>query len=106
MRPCFAQSGKRVLVLGLGRTGVATARALVAGGASVSVWDDSNPQVVEGAAPHDPVALGLAGFDLLVMSPGHYQFKDYLVVGLPLIILMWIVFTIVAPYYFRMTGLL
>ncbi|NHK27575.1 TRAP transporter large permease subunit [Parvularcula flava] len=44
--------------------------------------------------------------NLLVMSPGHYQFKDYLVVGLPLILLMWIVFSFVAPYYFRMTGLL
>ena len=38
--------------------------------------------------------------NLLVMTPGHYKFRDYLVVGGPLILLIWIVYTAVAPYYF------
>lgn len=38
--------------------------------------------------------------NLLVMTPGHYKFKDFLVVGGPLIILLWIVYTAVAPFYY------
>jgi len=38
--------------------------------------------------------------NLLVMTPGHYKFKDFLTVGGPLIILMWVVYTIAAPIYF------
>ena len=44
--------------------------------------------------------------NLLVMSPGHYRFRDYLIVGLPLIVLMWIAYSFLAPIYFRMAGLL
>ena len=58
------------MVLGLGRTGQATARALVAGGAQVSVWDDGNPAAVDGTALYNPAEHGLAGFDALIMSPG------------------------------------
>ena len=38
--------------------------------------------------------------NLLVMSPGHYQFKDFIKVGGPLILVIWIVYTIIAPFYF------
>lgn len=38
--------------------------------------------------------------NLLVMAPGHYKFSDYLKAGLPLIGLIWIVFSIVAPWYY------
>ncbi len=38
--------------------------------------------------------------NLLVMTPGHYKFGDFMRVGGPLIILIWIVYSIVAPYYF------
>jgi di/tricarboxylate transporter len=38
--------------------------------------------------------------NLLVMTPGHYKFKDFLIVGGPLIILLWLVFSAVAPFYF------
>ncbi|MHA7873008.1 MAG: SLC13 family permease, partial [Hyphococcus sp.] len=38
--------------------------------------------------------------NLLVMTPGHYKFRDFLVVGGPLIILVWLVYTAVAPFYF------
>ena len=36
-----AKAGRKVAVLGLGRSGLATARALVAGGAEALLWDDS-----------------------------------------------------------------
>ena len=38
--------------------------------------------------------------NLLVMTPGHYKFRDFLTVGGPLIIILWIVYTIAAPFYF------
>tara|TARA_R110002073_G_scaffold331244_1_gene515885 strand:+ start:4202 stop:5626 length:1425 start_codon:yes stop_codon:yes gene_type:complete len=41
MIPVHAFKGRRVAVFGLGRTGLATINALLAGGAEVSAWDDS-----------------------------------------------------------------
>ncbi len=41
MIPVQGYQGKKVAVLGLGRSGLATARALVAGGAEALLWDDS-----------------------------------------------------------------
>ena len=38
--------------------------------------------------------------NLLVMTPGHYKFRDYLTVGGPLIILLWIVYTATAAFMF------
>lgn len=38
--------------------------------------------------------------NLLVMGPGQYNFSDYLRSGTPLVIILWIAFTIVAPIYF------
>ena len=38
--------------------------------------------------------------NLLVMGPGHYRFSDYMRYGGPLVILIWIVFTLVAPWRF------
>ncbi len=40
--------------------------------------------------------------NLLVMTPGHYKYRDFMVVGGPLIILLWLVYTVVAPYYFNL----
>lgn len=42
--------------------------------------------------------------NLLVMTPGHYQFKDYMRVGGPLIIVIWIAYSIAAPIYFHSIG--
>lgn len=42
--------------------------------------------------------------NLLVMSPGHYRFVDFMRVGIPLIIVIWIVYSFVAPAYFSATG--
>jgi len=38
--------------------------------------------------------------NLLVMGAGHYRFRDYFFVGTPLVIIVWIVFCIVAPWYY------
>lgn len=44
--------------------------------------------------------------NLLVMGPGHYRFGDFIRAGVPLTILLWITYTLVAPFYFRAIGLL
>jgi di/tricarboxylate transporter len=38
--------------------------------------------------------------NLLVMGPGHYQFGDYVKAGTPLVIILWVVFSLFAPWYF------
>jgi len=38
--------------------------------------------------------------NLLVMAPGHYKFSDFLRFGGPLVLLLWAVFTITAPWMF------
>jgi len=37
---------------------------------------------------------------LLVMGPGHYTFSDFVKGGAPLVVFMWVVFTLVAPWYY------
>ncbi|MCQ8185691.1 SLC13 family permease [Parvularcula maris] len=44
--------------------------------------------------------------NLLVMGPGHYRFRDFITVGVPLTVLLWLVYTLVAPVYFKAAGLL
>lgn len=38
--------------------------------------------------------------NLLVMGPGHYRFSDFLKVGIPLILLLWVVYIGIAKYYY------
>lgn len=38
--------------------------------------------------------------NLLVMGPGHHKFSDFIRSGLPLALLMWITYTLFAPWYF------
>jgi di/tricarboxylate transporter len=38
--------------------------------------------------------------NMLVMGPGHYRFRDYVVGGIPLVLLMWLVFSLVGPWYY------
>jgi di/tricarboxylate transporter len=38
--------------------------------------------------------------NLLVMGPGHYRFIDFVKGGLPLVLLMWLTFMLVAPTFF------
>ncbi len=66
--------GKRVAVFGLARTGLAAARALVAGGAEVALWDDSATSRANATAEGLPVVdlhhADWSGFDALLLSPG------------------------------------
>jgi di/tricarboxylate transporter len=38
--------------------------------------------------------------NLLVMAPGHYRFVDFLFAGTPLVILMWLTYSLVGPWYY------
>lgn len=38
--------------------------------------------------------------NLLVLAPGNYKFADFLKVGVPLILLLWISYTLFAPWYY------
>ncbi len=38
--------------------------------------------------------------NLLVMGPGHYRFMDFVVVGLPLLIIVWLAFSLFVPWYY------
>ena len=74
MTPATAFKGKRVAVFGLGGSGLATVRSLVAGGADVTAFDDSAASVekarAEGLPTGDLREADFAGFDSLVLAPG------------------------------------
>ena len=55
MTPVATSAGRRVALFGLGGSGLSTLRALVAGGAEVAAWDDSE------AARAKAAAAGCAG---------------------------------------------
>jgi di/tricarboxylate transporter len=38
--------------------------------------------------------------NLLVMGPGHYTFADFIRAGSPLVVLMWVTFTLIAPWVY------
>jgi di/tricarboxylate transporter len=40
--------------------------------------------------------------NLLVMGPGHYRFSDFVKAGAPLAIILWIVFSLFAPWYYAL----
>lgn len=39
--------------------------------------------------------------NLLVLGPGRYRFSDYLKTGIPLILILWLTFSILAPLYYK-----
>jgi len=72
--PASSYSGKRVSLFGLGGSGIATAHALIAGGADILAWDD-NPDSVAKAAAAGIATGDLRGadwsrFSAFVLSPG------------------------------------
>ncbi|TCD15245.1 UDP-N-acetylmuramoyl-L-alanine--D-glutamate ligase [Oricola cellulosilytica] len=74
MIPVSVGEGKHIALFGLGESGLATARALVAGGADVTCWDD-NPESVavaarEGLATRDLRELNWRMIDSLILAPG------------------------------------
>ena len=67
-------AGQNVIVLGLGRTGKAAARAIQAGGGNVYAWDDNSLLRTEARNADiqvmDPLRLDWKTIAVLVMSPG------------------------------------
>ncbi|MBZ9978527.1 UDP-N-acetylmuramoyl-L-alanine--D-glutamate ligase [Mesorhizobium sp. BR-1-1-10] len=74
MIPAASFAGKRVSLFGLGGSGIATARALIEGGAEVLAWDDNPGSVAKaaatGIATGDLRGADWAGFSAFVLSPG------------------------------------
>lgn len=74
MIPVTTFSGKKVALFGLGGSGLATAQALVAGGAIVTAWDDNPDSVAKAAAAGigtgDLHQANWADFSAFVLSPG------------------------------------
>ncbi len=75
MIPITIYQGKKVAVFGLGGSGLATLKALVAGGAEVIAWDDNeagraNAAELDGVEICDLNAIDWAGLEAFVLSPG------------------------------------
>lgn len=74
MIPATTFRQRKVALFGLGGSGVATARALIAGGAEVIAWDDNPDSVArargEGIEVADLSRLDWSGFAACVLSPG------------------------------------
>lgn len=74
MTPISIFSMRNVAVFGLGGSGIATARALIFGGAAVSAWDDSPSarQVAQNAGITliDLTRADFHSFDALILAPG------------------------------------
>src|SRR5215475_13580073 len=67
-------AGKTAAVFGMGISGLAAARSLLAGGARVSVWDDSDrgreAAKAAGLPLCDLASASWRGIDTLVLAPG------------------------------------
>jgi UDP-N-acetylmuramoylalanine--D-glutamate ligase len=64
---------RKFAILGLARSGLSAARALVAGGAEVLAWDNdegARAKVADIATIADPLLSDLTGYDAIVVSPG------------------------------------
>lgn len=74
MIPVTTAKGKRIALFGLGGSGLATARALAAGGADITCWDDNPDSVAkakaEGLPTGDLHGFDWASADSLVLAPG------------------------------------
>lgn len=40
--------------------------------------------------------------NLLVMGPGHYRFADFIRAGTPLVVIIWLTFSLLAPWYYQL----
>ena len=74
MIPVRGFEGRKVAVFGLGRTGLTAARALMAGGAEVALWDDGakgrEAALAEGLPLTDISGADWSQFAALMLSPG------------------------------------
>ena len=74
MIPTRRYSGERVVVMGLGKSGLSAARSLRSSGAGVEVWDDKPTSLAactaNGFAAFDGAGMNLEGVRALIWSPG------------------------------------
>ncbi|SFL01372.1 UDP-N-acetylmuramoyl-L-alanine--D-glutamate ligase [Methylorubrum salsuginis] len=74
MTPATTFAGRKVALFGLGGSGLATVRSLLAGGADVLAWDDNaasrDRARDQGIAVSDLREADWSGFDALVLAPG------------------------------------
>ena len=74
MTPVTSARGQRLALFGLGGSGLVTARALLAGGATVTAWDDGEAGREKaravGVAVADLREADWSRFSALVLSPG------------------------------------
>src|SRR5262245_10462460 len=97
MPPATSFAGQSCAVVGLGRSGLAAARALLAGGGRAVAWDDDAMSRTAAAAAAIPIE-GLAAsdwsrFSALVLAPGiplthpepHWSVRQARAAGLPII---------------------
>ena len=74
MIPVAGFQNRTVAVFGLARTGLTAARALLAGGARVALWDENaearDRAAAEGLALVDLATADFSGIDALMLSPG------------------------------------
>jgi UDP-N-acetylmuramoylalanine--D-glutamate ligase len=74
MTPISSFAGQSVAVFGLGRSGLAAARALALGGASPAAWDDDAASraaaAAEGIALTDLARSNWSAFAALILAPG------------------------------------
>lgn len=74
MTPVTTFRGRTVAVFGLGASGIATAEALIAGGAKVIAWDDTAASVAKARAKNietqDLREIDWSGIAALVLAPG------------------------------------
>jgi len=71
MIPVSTFAGRRVALFGLGGSGLATARALIAGGAEVAAWDDGAAARAKADVPLTDLAdADWTSFAALILSPG------------------------------------
>ncbi|MDB5511456.1 MAG: murD, partial [Enterovirga sp.] len=74
MTPVTCMAGRKLALFGLGGSGIATARALSAGGADVLAFDDNPASLAkaraQGIATADLREADWSEFDALVLAPG------------------------------------
>jgi len=74
MIPVTAFKGRKIAVFGLGLSGLPAARSLLAGGAEIIAWDDSETARVAGSAENIPLrdlkSEAWWDFAALVLAPG------------------------------------
>ena len=74
MIPVRGFEGRKVAVFGLARTGLAAARALVAGGAQVALWDEQpsarEAAAAEGLPVEDLTSADWSRFAAVMLAPG------------------------------------